>query len=258
MEKRETVGLHHRVGLVGVATLMLVLVGLLPIGLMSSLQTLLHPTLGQAFPVVTPDVPSPVEYADLRVALIGLDELSGFMTLRVSGYYTCLPPCTGGERIVFASVDSTEDEAARLPRSAAVMLLPTSPEITQTIQLPVHGHALHYPFDSYELLLGVSVQRVAENAAPVALTPAEAANPMRLTVREALPVFEMSAPTEIDPRSVHAAGLPYDYLYVVGMVFTRPLEMQLTAIALVVWSEWSLPSRSARSRSANSSSARAA
>ena len=112
----------------------------------------------------------------------------------MSGYYTCLPPCSGSERIVFASVDTTEDEADRLPRSAAVVLSPGSPEIAQTIQLPVHGHALHYPFDSYELVLGVSVQRVSETGAPVALTPAEVANHVRLTVREALANFEMPAP----------------------------------------------------------------
>ena len=50
MEERERVGLHHRVGLVGVATLMVLLVGLLAIAVVSTVQTLLYPTLGQPFP----------------------------------------------------------------------------------------------------------------------------------------------------------------------------------------------------------------
>jgi len=143
----ETVGAHHRVALIAVAVLMLALVVSLPIGLGSTLERLLRPTTGPVFLVATPAAPSPFEYADIRVALIGLDESAGFITLRVSGYYTCQPPCAGSDRIVFASLDQTEDEADRIPRSTAVVLSPTAPEVGQTLQLPVRGHALRYPFD---------------------------------------------------------------------------------------------------------------
>jgi hypothetical protein len=212
VEEHETVGLHHRVGLIVAAAVMLTLVGLLPIALSSSVQTLLHPTVGQVFPVATPDAPLPDEYADLRVTLVGLDELSGFITLRVSGYYTCRPPCTATERIVFASVDVAENEADRTLRSAAVLLSPASPEIFQTLQLPVHGHALRYPFDSYEFVLGISLQRVGTDGVAQPLTPTEAASHLRLTLRETLPLFQISVPRAIAPTTIRSAGLPYDYL----------------------------------------------
>jgi len=103
--------------LIAVAVLMLAIVVSLPIGLGSTLGRLLRPTTGPVFLVATPAAPSPFQYADIRVALIGLDESAGFITLRVSGYYTCEPPCAGSDRIVFASLDQTEDEADRIPRS---------------------------------------------------------------------------------------------------------------------------------------------
>src|SRR5262245_54628082 len=53
VEERESVGLHHRIGLVVVAALMLGLLALMPIVVGSSLQTLLHPTTGQVYPVAT-------------------------------------------------------------------------------------------------------------------------------------------------------------------------------------------------------------
>jgi hypothetical protein len=234
VEEHERVGLHHRVGLFAVAALMLVLVALLPIVINSSFQTLLHPTVGQVFPVATPAAPSPVEYADLRLALVGMDELSGFMTLRVTGYYTCLPPCSSSARIVFASLDPTEAEADRLPRSAAVLLSASSPEVSQTLQLPVPGHALQYPFDQYELTLGVSLQRVGTDGTLQPLTAAEAANHLRLTLREALPNFQMSVPVAIDPTTIRTPGLLYDYLYVVRMALGRPLDLQATAVVLML------------------------
>src|SRR4051812_29437615 len=135
--------------------------------------------------VATPAAPSPFEYADIRVALVGLDESAGFITLRVCGYYTCESPCAGSDRIVFASLDQTEDEADRIPRAAAVLLSPTAPDVGQTLQLPVRGHALRYPFDSYELVLGVSLQRMDPDGRARPLSATEASNHWRLTLRDA-------------------------------------------------------------------------
>ena len=38
---------------------------------------------------------------------------------------------------------------------------------------------------------------------------------LRLTLREALPLFVMTGPVAMDPTGFRIAGLPYDYLYVV-------------------------------------------
>jgi hypothetical protein len=231
--ENEPVGPHHRLALIAVAVLLLALVAALPIGLGSTLEKVVRPTTGPVFVVATPATPSPFEYADIRVALVGLDEAAGFVTLRVSGYYTCQPPCAGSDRIVFASLDQTEDEVDRMPRSTAVTLSPTAPEVAQTVQLPVLGHALRYPFDSYELLLGISLQRVEPDGRARPLLATEAASHLRLTLRDAMPLFEMSAPVAIDPTTVRAAGLPYDYLHVQSMTFARSLDVQVSAVVAV-------------------------
>jgi len=229
----ETVRGYHRVALVAVASLLVALVVLMPIAARSGLRALLNPTAGQIVPIAIPVAPSPFEYADIRVAITALDALSGFVTLRISGYYTCLPPCAGSDRIVFASLDLTEDEADRMPRSVAVTLSPTTPEVAQTLQLPIHGHALRYPFDTYEFLLGVNLQRIDTDGKLQPLTATEAADHLRLTIRDALPLVEMSAPVAIDPTTVRPAGQPYDYLHVEAMTFSRPLYLQLTAAIMV-------------------------
>lgn len=233
MEDNAPVGLHHRLALVAVGALLLGLVIAMPIAASSNLQVLLRPTAGAIVPIATPTEPSPSEYADIRVAVITLDSLSGLASLRVSGYYTCLPPCAGNDRIVLSSLDLTEDEADRVPRSVAVVLSATAPEVAQTLQLPVRGHALQYPFDQYEFLLGISLQRVGPDGRAQPLTAEEAADHLRLSIREALPNVEMSVSQAIDPTTVRPAGQPFDFLYVQKLVFKRPLYIPLTAVVMV-------------------------
>jgi hypothetical protein len=180
-----------------------------------------------------PANPSSSRFADIRVAIVGLDELPGFVTLRVTGYYTCAPPCESPERVAFASLDLAEHEADRMPRSAAVTLSAQSPEVSQTLQLPVHGDPLSYPFDSYEMLLGISLQQIGPDGYLQPLMHGEADDRLRLTIRDALPLFEVPPFVAIDPITVRPAGQPYAFLYVESIAFRRPLYLQIFAVVMV-------------------------
>mgnify|MGYP003693951011 CR=1 FL=1 len=54
----------------------------------------------------------------------------------------------------FVSVTQDDLDADGMPPSVSVTLPQNNSEISEVIQLPVRGHPIHYPFDSYRLVVG--------------------------------------------------------------------------------------------------------
>ena len=58
--------------------------------------------------------------------------------------------------LTFASLDDDADQRRGLPPSATLTLAPTDRVFSQSVLLPVRGQPSLYPFDSYNLWLGVA------------------------------------------------------------------------------------------------------
>jgi hypothetical protein len=226
--------LRHRIGVLLTATLLLSVVVLLPFLFSSVSREMIGNPDGETYALTPRDEPAPT-HSRLHVAVAALDEQQRLVSLRVSGHHLCATACPWSDRILFLSLyDEEDDEAEGLPPSAAVTLPATNVDFTDTIQLPVRGHPLRYPFDSYQLTLAVVLQRVLPDGTIQTLAPAEARGHLFLSIRERLPRLDMDPPVPVDPATVQPTGLPLQYLLVDSIAFQRPLYLQALSILLVL------------------------
>jgi hypothetical protein len=225
--------LPHRIGVALTALLLLFVVVLFPLVLASVADELVGHPDGPAY-VLTPAGPAAASYTRLHLAAVALDEEQHLLSLRVSGHHICASACAWDDRVVFFSLHPADDQIEGLPPSAGVTLPSANVEVTQTIQLPIHGDPPRYPFDSYELMLGVLLQRVRPDGSVQTLSPAEAQGRLFLTFRERLPRSDLPPPRSVDPATVRAEHDPYQYLYVDELTFQRPVYLQALSVLLVL------------------------
>jgi hypothetical protein len=185
--------------------------------------------------------PGRASYALLHAQILKLDELSRVVTLRITGNHIC-NACGEQMRVVFFSLPPVGVLRAGKPPSAAVLLPPSSEQVTTDISLPVEGDLLIYPFDRYRLRIGLVLQTIAtgaDPAAPVDVAPDAAAERLFLTLEEVVPQVDISRLVALKPGE---AGLTGDaiqgvapaYMGVVVMGFERPAYLKVLVVLVVV------------------------
>lgn len=73
-------------------------------------------------------------------------------------------------------------DSARPNHTKLHMAFVSIAEISEVTQLPVRGHPIHYPFDTYSLVVGVALQRLRGDSQPQSLSVAEASGHLFLSV----------------------------------------------------------------------------
>jgi hypothetical protein len=152
---------------------------------------------------------------------------------RVSGHHRCVE-CNWSDRVLFVAVTADDLDADGMPPSAGVTLSQANAEISEVIQLPVRGHPIHYPFDTYSLVVGVALQRLRGDSPPQTLSAAEASGHFFLSVQELLTRQVMIGPTMVDPASIRAADDPFEYVEAFEVRFERPRYLRILAVMLVL------------------------
>jgi hypothetical protein len=129
-----------------------------------------------------------------------------------------------------------EDDGAAdgLPPSEAITIPPTDIVASQTVQLPLRGHPIHYPFDRYEMVLAVAYQRLFPDGRREAIRADDPDDQLFLSFQELLPRSTMSGPTAVDRHLVRGADDPFEYSYAFGVQFERPPYVRVLAVMLVV------------------------
>jgi hypothetical protein len=146
----------------------------LPFSVKSVVDDILGPVTGRVVKI-TRDRPdgSHRNHTKLHMAFVAIDETQLLASIRVSGHHVCVA-CDWSDRVLFVSVTQDDLDADGMPPSVSVTLPQSNSEISELIQLPVRGHPIHYPFDSYRLVVGVVLQRLRPNSLPETLSPADA------------------------------------------------------------------------------------
>jgi hypothetical protein len=117
---------------------------------------------------------------------------------------------------------------------ASITLPPSLDAVTQTIQLPVRGLPLRYPFDEYTLQLGLMLERVLPDGTVQPLPPAEAPSHLFVSVQERLAQHTLDAPTPVDPQQVQGGSVQAPYIYLTKLNLHRLLHVQVLAVLLVL------------------------
>src|SRR5262245_27164375 len=145
---------RHRLAFFVTALVVLALVVTLPFSVKSVVDDVLGPATGRVMPI-TPRTSGPPDpnHTKLHLAVIAIDEVQLLATIRVSGHHRC-SGCAWKNRVLLVALSADDADADGLPPSASVTLAPNDIEISETVQLPMRGHPIHYPFDRYHLGLG--------------------------------------------------------------------------------------------------------
>lgn len=179
-----------------------------------------------------PDTARP-NHTKLHMAFVSIDETQLFASIRVSGHHRCVE-CNWSDRVLFVAVTADDLDADGMPPSVGVTLSQANAEISEVIQLPVRGHPIHYPFDTYSLVVGVALQRLRGDSPPQTLSAAEASGHLFLSVQELLTRQVMIGPTMMDPASIRAADDPFEYVEAFEVRFERPRYLRVLAVMLVL------------------------
>ncbi len=169
------------------------------------------------------------------------DEVRGVVSLRVSAHRGCEAGCAKLERISLFGLQPGYPKTRGTPESATVILQPGEADIRQTIEFPLSGQAILYPFDVHELWLAVGLEETDAAGALQPLTPAQAEGHLLAAVRADVPRFLMAAPVPVDAASIvaepqqNATVRQQDgYLSIHVLRLHRSRWLQLMAVMLVL------------------------
>jgi hypothetical protein len=113
-------------------------------------------------------------------------------------------------------------------------LQPTDITFSDTVQLPIRGQPIQYPFDDWDLWLGIAGSIVQQDGSEAPLTPELVDGQMVIMTQNQLRDFQMRPPVEIPPSEVQSPADPYDFIGVQELYFERPLYLGILSILLIV------------------------
>jgi hypothetical protein len=225
--------LRYRLAFFVTALVTLALVVTLPFSVKSVVDDVLGPATGRVIPITPrePGRPDTVladrlrsrdqNYTKLHLAVTSIDEVQLLATLRVSGHHRCAG-CAWSRRVLLVALSDDDTEADGLPPSTAIKLAAGDVEISETVQLPLRGHPIHYPFDRYQMVLGIAYQRIYPGGTPQTLSRAQDGDHLFLSLQELLPRNVMKGPFPVDLQRLRSSDDPFDYAEAFAVTFERP------------------------------------
>lgn len=230
----------YRLALFATVALILLVVCLLPVAV-RSMQEILGRTTDPLYDmltgaVVTPEVAdqSAIDATYVNIGVVDLDEAKGLATLAVSGNRTCTTDCASLS-LTLTALDNDADQRRGLPPSSTLSLSPTDRIFSQSVTLPVRGQPSLYPFDQYQLWLGVGGEATLPDGTISEIDPQLLQQRHAIvTLQNRVPDMVMPAPTNIDPATVRSASDPFHFLAVQAVTLNRPAYLKVLALALVL------------------------
>ncbi|MGD9892319.1 MAG: hypothetical protein AB7R89_19830 [Dehalococcoidia bacterium] len=226
--------LRHRAAYVLIVLLLLFIIVLLPLAITSLVADFRQrDTPNHSIASVAGE---PVDRGNVAIDLIGLNEWEGSVTVRVTAYQECDAPCDWRDRYRFVSLWGDDFQPSDRPTMEQVTVPESPPAVTRTFQLPLSGDPLRYPFDRYQLALGVIMDRLYPDGREETLTLAEARNYVTVWVSARIPRIRVEAVGESrssDP-AVDVGTDSQTYLFADVIQFSRPLYLQVLTVFLVL------------------------
>jgi hypothetical protein len=227
--------LHYRVAFLITAMVLLGIAVLLPFSVASIVDDLLGRATGKVTPIITAThEASALGHSRVHLAVVAIDEVQLMVRLRLSGHYVCRDACDSRHRLTVVSVSGDDNDAEGLPPSKAFTLPAGDEAFSETFELPIRGHPIHYPFDRYEMVLGFVVQQLHPDGTVETLGPEQVKGRLFLSLQELLPRHVMSPPIAVDPASLRDEGDPLDYVAAFKVSFERPRYLHVLSVLLVL------------------------
>jgi hypothetical protein len=229
----------YRAALVATFGLVLIVLALLPLAV-QSMQEVLGRGPDPMYDLITGAVVAPAtaavaetEATYLNLGIVDLEEATGQVTLAVSGNRNCGETCPALD-LTFVALDDDPDQRRGLPPSTTLTLAPDDRVFSHAVPLPVRGQPSLYPFDHYQLWLGVGGIATEPDGSRVEVRPETLAGRAVVTVQNRIPDIIMPAPQQIAPETISSATDPFGFLAVQALAFERPAYLKVLAVVLVL------------------------
>ena len=223
-----------------ILTLILIAVTLvaLPVALRSMVNTLFGATEDVVFSLKSGDAVSgtvvqapPADRTFLNIEITEIDEGSSAASLVASGHRECTGECPD---LTFYLISLAAD-AGRSGMSpfAEVQVRDPTAGFTQPLQLPIDGNPSLYPFDVYDLQLGVSGVAINAAGTPTPLTPENFSDKLVVTIQDQVAEFTMEPPVDLALPDAAEADEYLDGIAGQDLLFRRPTYLQMLTVMLI-------------------------
>ena len=229
----------HRLAFVLTLALIVVVVVSLPFALGSIRTQLFGEQAGDIYDLVSGQVLTPADAARtlsqsfVTISIVDIDEGTQVVSLSIAANRTCPTTCPTLDLTLFAVANNAAVRRG-LPPAVTVTLHPTDELFLQTVQLPIRGQPSLYPFETWQLWLGLTITDVRPDGTRVPMTVDQLPSHATFTLQSLLPDFLMAPPTPIPPQQVAAVHDPLPFAVVQGLAFTRPDYLKVLTLVLVV------------------------
>jgi hypothetical protein len=169
----------------------------------------------------------------VTISIADIDEGKQTVSLSIAANRICPTTCPTLDITLFAVANNAAVRRG-LPPSVTVTLRPTDELFLQTVQLPIRGQPSLYPFETWQIWLGLTIMDVRPDGTRVPLTVAQMPSRATFSLQSLLPDFLMAPPTPISPQQVAAVHDPLPFAAVQGLAFTRPAYLKDLTVILVV------------------------
>ena len=175
----------------------------------------------------------------LNISIMSIDPATGGLTLAISGNRSCPGECDALQ-LSFLSLDQDAAQRRGLSPFATVELGADETIFSERITLPVRGTPVRYPFDRYEIWLGLGTPQapvMATGAGNVGASPPTPAPPVRgfqATIQHQMPQMVMLPPGTEVPAEVQAQTGPFTVDQVLHLTFRRPEYLLALSVMLIL------------------------
>lgn len=186
---------------------------------------------GEEVPPVIVAPPDP-DQTYVNIAIVDLNVTTGEMKLGVSGNRSCARACYALSMTLYA-LDDNPAQRRGVPPLAAITLSPEERVFSQSVTLPVRGHPNLYPFDTYDLWLGIDFDLKNANGQSVVLGEDVEETAPLITLQNQDNDLLMMPPYVLEPATFVAPTDPYELAFADALRFQRPEYLKILAVLLV-------------------------
>lgn len=177
----------------------------------------------------------PTQHTKLHLNLISVDEWDGTMKVRVSGYDSCTKNCNWEDKIHLVSITSDHNNLGVVSPSSTITISASERDVSEVVELPIQGDPVRFPFDNYEIKLGILLDREFKDGRIEKFTPEKAKEQLIVAVQSRIPRMVTNEP-KIDTNfsSFLYGDVTERYPYVADLEFSRPSYMEIITVLLVI------------------------
>ena len=174
-------------------------------------------------------------YTILKLKLTSFDEANQKANFNVSGQHVCRTECGAyTQRVRFFAITLDDASSNDIPTGYSLSFPNVTDEISQNFSLSMGGDIFFYPFDKYQLGLGITFDILAADKSELPITIEQANNRFQLHFAEESTKIAMSSFKKIAPQSIKPIDANFDYLFAFTSEYERPVYLKVVVSIVVL------------------------